>query len=198
MEIAVSRSRLLQASFRRNPHQLPAIAIFIAQHSRQISTETSQHGSGPSVPPPGFNAQEAQKPLPKDRAPAKLSQVQPLNATSTSIAKDTTAQVPLDLAAEAKAVEVNEKAMVTKETEERQKEIEKEKKKKENAKLTLWQKIKKEASHYWDGTKLLGVEVKISTKLAIKMAAGYELSRREHRQVCFLHSHKQNSEAFGY
>lgn len=72
---------------------------------------------------------------------------------------------------------------MTKETEERQKEIEKEKKKKENAKLTIWQKVKKEAAHYWDGTKLLGVEVKISTKLAIKMAAGYELSRREHRQV---------------
>lgn len=112
--------------------------------------------------------------------------MQPVDATSTSIAKITPAQVPLDLEAEAKAMEVNEKALITKETEERQKEIEKEKKKKENAKLTLWQKVKKEASHYWDGTKLLGVEVKISTKLAIKMAAGYELSRREHRQVRFV------------
>lgn len=57
--------------------------------------------------------------------------------------------------------------------------------KKESKKLTLGQKIKKEVQHYWDGTKLLATEVKISTKLALKMAAGYELSRREHRQVRF-------------
>lgn len=56
--------------------------------------------------------------------------------------------------------------------------------KKETKKLTIGQKIKKEAQHYWDGTKLLATEVKISSRLALKMAAGYELSRREHRQVC--------------
>ena len=56
--------------------------------------------------------------------------------------------------------------------------------KKEGSKsLTIGQKIKKEMQHYWDGTKLLGTEVKISFKLALKMAAGYELSRRENRQV---------------
>ena len=55
--------------------------------------------------------------------------------------------------------------------------------KKEEKKLTLLQKIKKEAVHYWDGTKLLAAEVKISSKLALKMAAGYELSRRENRQL---------------
>ena len=54
---------------------------------------------------------------------------------------------------------------------------------KENKKLTLWQKVKKEAVHYWDGTKLLATEVKISSKLALKMAAGYELTRRENRQL---------------
>lgn len=56
-------------------------------------------------------------------------------------------------------------------------------KKEEKKKLTIGQKIKKEILHYWDGTKLLATEVKISTKLAVKMAAGYELSRRENRQV---------------
>lgn len=55
--------------------------------------------------------------------------------------------------------------------------------KKETKKLTIGQKIKKEAQHYWDGTKLLATEVRISSRLALKMAAGYELSRREHRQV---------------
>lgn len=55
--------------------------------------------------------------------------------------------------------------------------------KKDVKKLTIGQKIKKEAQHYWDGTKLLATEVKISSRLALKMAGGYELSRREHRQV---------------
>jgi len=58
-----------------------------------------------------------------------------------------------------------------------------EKKKGEDKKLTLWQKVKKEVAHYWDGTKLLATEVRISSKLALKMAAGYELTRRENRQV---------------
>lgn len=55
--------------------------------------------------------------------------------------------------------------------------------KKEEKKLTLWEKIKKEAAHYRDGTKLLGFEIKVSFKLALKMAAGHELSRREWRQL---------------
>jgi len=55
--------------------------------------------------------------------------------------------------------------------------------KKEQKKLTLWQKVKREALHYWDGTKLLATEARISSKLALKMAAGYELSRRENRQL---------------
>ena len=55
--------------------------------------------------------------------------------------------------------------------------------KKETAKLSMWEKVKREAHHYWDGTKLLATEVRISTKLALKMAAGYELSRRENRQL---------------
>ena len=60
------------------------------------------------------------------------------------------------------------------------------KKEAEKKQLTLWQKVKHEAAHYWDGTKLLGFEVRISSKLALKMAAGYELTRRERRQVCIL------------
>ncbi|BFZ53638.1 LETM1 domain-containing protein ylh47 [Savitreella phatthalungensis] len=53
----------------------------------------------------------------------------------------------------------------------------------EEKKLTLWEKVKKEAAHYRDGTKLLGFEIKVSFKLALKMAAGHELTRREWRQL---------------
>lgn len=58
-----------------------------------------------------------------------------------------------------------------------------EEKAKPKEKLTLWQKVKREASHFWEGSKLLGYEVRVSTKLALKMASGRELSRREDRQL---------------
>lgn len=58
-----------------------------------------------------------------------------------------------------------------------------EKKAAEKAKPTLWEKVKHEASHYWNGTKLLGYEIKVSTKLLIKMVSGYGLSRRENNQL---------------
>ena len=47
----------------------------------------------------------------------------------------------------------------------------------------IWKKVKAELQHLRDGTLLLGAEVKISTKLVIKKSAGYELTRRENRQV---------------
>ncbi|KAH3664011.1 hypothetical protein OGAPHI_004725 [Ogataea philodendri] len=50
-------------------------------------------------------------------------------------------------------------------------------------KPTLWHKVKHEAQHYWAGTKLLGLEIKISSKLVLKSASGYELTRREYRQL---------------
>lgn len=53
----------------------------------------------------------------------------------------------------------------------------------EDKKLTVWEKVKHEAQHYWDGTKLLGYEMKVSTKLLFKMASGYGLSRREANQL---------------
>lgn len=47
----------------------------------------------------------------------------------------------------------------------------------------VWAKVKHEAQHYWDGTKLLAYEVRVSTGLALKMAAGHQLTRRESRQL---------------
>ncbi|GMM38606.1 Ylh47 protein [Saccharomycopsis crataegensis] len=53
----------------------------------------------------------------------------------------------------------------------------------EVAKPSLWDKVKHEAKHYWDGTKLLGLEIKISSRLLIKLLTGYELTRREFNQL---------------
>ncbi|KAG2227658.1 hypothetical protein INT45_004700 [Circinella minor] len=50
-------------------------------------------------------------------------------------------------------------------------------------KKTIWQKVKEEAVHYWHGTKLLGLEIKISSKLTWKLLNGGYLTRREARQL---------------
>lgn len=46
-----------------------------------------------------------------------------------------------------------------------------------------WKKIKHEAAHYWNGTKLLVSEVRISSRLQWKILQGEALTRRERRQV---------------
>ncbi|CAE6517195.1 unnamed protein product [Rhizoctonia solani] len=46
-----------------------------------------------------------------------------------------------------------------------------------------WAWIKHEANHYWDGTKLLAAEVRVSSKLLRKVLNGARLTRRERRQL---------------
>ncbi|RKP03360.1 hypothetical protein CXG81DRAFT_6159, partial [Caulochytrium protostelioides] len=46
-----------------------------------------------------------------------------------------------------------------------------------------WTKVKEEAQHYWDGTKLFGKELRISTRLLRKVLHGTTLTRRESRQL---------------
>ncbi|KAH7043720.1 LETM1-like protein-domain-containing protein [Linnemannia elongata] len=50
-------------------------------------------------------------------------------------------------------------------------------------KKSLWVRFKNEMVHYWHGTKLLGKEIKISTKLAGRLLNGNKLTRREQRQL---------------
>lgn len=140
------------------PSQVTALAILIPQQRAYSTEQSSTSSSSQSYPPPGFNAEQAKIPLPKDQAQSQpVSQAkQDAKATAQETTSKTTATPEDKKVAETK---------------------------KDAKKLTLGQKIKKEAQHYWDGTKLLATEVKISSRLALKMAGGYELSRREHRQV---------------
>ncbi|KAK9463780.1 LETM1 domain-protein mdm28, mitochondrial [Lipomyces oligophaga] len=47
----------------------------------------------------------------------------------------------------------------------------------------VWTSIKEGVRHTWDGFRLLGIELKISFKLLLKRVGGYELTRRENRQL---------------
>lgn len=178
-----------RTAFRRtlqHQRQLPAIAILVPR--RLASTETSTPGGSANYPPPGFDPEQAKKPLPKDAQQTKstgkdgeqksqVSKAMP----NVSIPSHKPTEHPPTTAAE--ALSLNELAS---QKAAKEKSAGLELKKKEEKKLTLGQKIMKEVHHYWDGTKLLATEVRISSKLALKMAAGYELTRREHRQVSCL------------
>ncbi|KAL9051083.1 MAG: hypothetical protein Q9206_004834 [Seirophora lacunosa] len=164
------------------PHQ-QILAVLHRRHP--YSTETSTHGgTGADFPPPGFNAEEAKKPLPPEES--KKSSGKPAPDAAASVTAQTTkgasqghaTGVPKTKAMEDKSLAelVADKTAATKAEQTGEA-------KKEQKKLTIMQKVKREIHHYWDGTKLLATEVRISTKLALRMAAGYELSRRENRQL---------------
>lgn len=147
----------------------PTSALIIPLRSLTTSG-TSTHGPGMSSgPPPGYDPEKAKKPLPKE--PANTTKVASKPAGGESAVGNETP---------AKAAD---EASLTQLAAQKQAEVEKAEGKTEEKKLTLGQKIKKEIQHYWDGTKLLAAEVKISSRLALKMAAGYELTRREYRQL---------------
>lgn len=71
--------------------------------------------------------------------------------------------------------EKQEKALAAKDAEERWKKLPVYKR--------AWAKVKEEAAHYWHGTKLLAKEVSISSRLLRRLMLGYQLTRREHRQL---------------
>jgi len=174
------RSALFASSIHlaRNARNLglnnPATALLIPVRSLTTSGTTT-HGGPPGGPPPGFNAEEAKKPLPKEPASSAKATPQPKPT-------ETQAKEAAKKAAEANKGAAADATAGTHLTAAKEGAAEKVEAKKEK-KLTLGQKIKKEAQHYWDGTKLLAAEVKISSRLALKMAAGYELTRRENRQL---------------
>lgn len=146
---------------------------------RFVSTE--HHSTGhPAAPPPGFKVDEAKKPLPKEGSNAASTKSS--DAESKSTTSDPNAAAA-SKATQASAGESSAEPQTLTELAAKKDVDVAKKEEKQGKKLTLGQKIKHEIQHYWDGTKLLATEVRISTKLALKMAAGYELTRRENRQL---------------
>ncbi|KAK4247213.1 LETM1-like protein-domain-containing protein [Corynascus novoguineensis] len=170
---ALPRSALPAASIQLILHAQslgPASALLVP--IRTLTTSgTTTHGP-PGGPPPGFNPEEAKKPLPKEPASAAKPTAEAAETPKTEVKTG-----------EAKQGSADSGASLTQLAAEKDNAADKTEGKKEEKKLTLGQKIKKEIQHYWDGTKLLAAEVRISSRLALKMAAGYELTRREHRQL---------------
>jgi LETM1 and EF-hand domain-containing protein 1 len=164
----------------------PAVSILIPLRTLQTESTSS---TTQNYPPPGFDAKQASKPLPKQEHQQQQAPKKEVTSLEkgTMVPKSGPTAHPKTVAQDTHTLVELAKEKVEAETTAEKKALAK--KEEEKKTLTLGQKIKKELLHYWDGTKLLVVEVKISSKLALKMGAGYELTRRERRQVC---SHYQN------
>lgn len=180
-----AHSAFLRHNAQYLPPQLRALAILLPR--RGYATETSTGGgAGSGFPPPGFNAEAAKKPLPPDES-RKSSTSKVASDVASSVAdQTTTGKVEGEVTGVAKTKAMEDRSLNELAADKAAAKVEEKKlaeSKKEQPKLSLWGKVKREAHHYWDGTKLLATEVRISTKLAVKMAAGYELSRRENRQL---------------
>ncbi|KAL5042636.1 hypothetical protein BDW71DRAFT_189617 [Aspergillus fruticulosus] len=162
----------LRLNTRNFPSQVTALAILVPK--REYATEQSTSTSGSSnLPPPGFDAEQARKPIPVDQA----------QSASAKANQETNLKGEVSVQSQTVQSTSKESDLGTKSVAEDKDKKSAEEPKKEAKKLTIGQKIKKEIQHYWDGTKLLATEVRISSRLALKMAGGYELSRREHRQL---------------
>ncbi|KAL4918834.1 LETM1-like protein-domain-containing protein [Aspergillus aurantiobrunneus] len=162
----------LRFNSRDIPSQVSALAILLPKRGYATEQSTSTSGSS-DLPPPGFNAEQAKKPIPADQAQSQAAKANQQTSPKGALS------VPAQNFAHSKGKEGD---LVAKAAAAEDKKVAEEQKK-ETKKLTLGQKFKKELQHYWDGTKLLSTEVRISSRLALKMAGGYELSRREHRQL---------------
>ncbi|KAK4686163.1 hypothetical protein P7C73_g3969, partial [Tremellales sp. Uapishka_1] len=152
-----SYSQLLQSHSTSFSISLRALSISQQLRYRNISTETHSATTTSTAPPP---------PVPS------------LNASSTTTISNAPPPLPpvVPSSLPASVADVAEKQVAKKE--------EKEKKKpKGSLPARAWAVVKKEAAHYWAGTKLLGSEIKISTKLQYKVLKGGTLTRRERRQL---------------
>jgi LETM1 and EF-hand domain-containing protein 1, mitochondrial len=176
---AIAYTTLLRHNARSVTAKTPALALIIPR--RGVSTDTHTTGSVPVGPPPGFNAEQAKRPLPKEGEKSTKSYEMAFESESSSVIDPDS--IPKAEPMAIPKIDATDSVSPSELIGSKHKSVEKKDTKKEEKKLTLAQKIKKEIMHYWDGTKLLATEVRISIRLALKMAAGYELSRRENRQL---------------
>lgn len=155
----------------------PCSSAFIPKFTRNLYTNTHTPSTPPTEPPPGFNVENARRTSEFNKTKTtEKADIQ--SKVSGDRNEGTTLSERVNIAHDKDNIEsitLNETSLSEKA---KGKDLANQEKK-----LSLVQKIKKEVLYYWDGTKLLATEIKISTNLFLKMTAGYELSRRENKQL---------------
>lgn len=135
----------------RSDFEVSALAIALPRRNYATETSTSQ-ASGGDGPPPGFNINEAKKPL--TRGENQDAKKEPSPTPTLEELKDdpslATPSAPSELAPTSSAVNasLSELAIQKKKADEKDGKVAKAE---DTKKLTLGQRIMKEVRHYWDG-----------------------------------------------
>ncbi|UZJ52806.1 hypothetical protein CBS101457_002126 [Exobasidium rhododendri] len=184
--IASPRRRRLSSTTTGN-----ASSLFIKRYQHTQVNESST-SSNPGPPPPHPTGEGSKAAKSKGRLSASASVYQ--KAGDYQVGADTPTShiarvkpVSSDSASElgSDANQVSASQMKLMEKQEAQLKLKEAETKRKNQPLAkrVWIKVKEEAAHYWHGTKLLAKEVRISGRLLRRLMLGYNLTRREHRQL---------------
>lgn len=158
-------------------------ALIRRRFLRYQSTETRQRSSTSSSndhshPPPGTLSKDAKaaSSLSYQGQSARASPKAPVTVNPLPASSNTAAELgsPANQTAASQTMLAEQKA--------KEKELQAKKPKGPLA-TRVWAKVKEEALHYWHGSKLLGKEVRISSRLLRRLMLGYSLTRREKRQL---------------
>jgi hypothetical protein len=154
------------------------------QSTQTGSTATSTSSKGPQGPPP-LDAYTAGKPAATSAASTKAGTTSSTSSTKPSVSEKPFSASTGESSSTSKDAAISNKDKSTSSSSDAStsKDVSKPK---DPLMTRVWAKVKHEASHYWNGTKLLGKEIKISARLQMKLLKGKSLSRREKRQVSIL------------
>jgi LETM1 and EF-hand domain-containing protein 1, mitochondrial len=136
--------------FNRSDLEVSALAIALPRRTYATETSTSQ-GSGGDGPPPGFDINEAKKPLAREENKEAKKAAPTIEELKNDVSLATpSATKPSELAPTSSAINasLSELAAQKQKSEEKDSKVAKAEEKK---KLTLGQRIMKEVHHYWDG-----------------------------------------------
>ena len=182
-------STLVIASPRRR-RTLSSASPSLLLVKRHQHAQPQENSSASPPPPPSGSASKQSKQKGRQVGPPSVYQTagstrQEADTPTSHIARVTPAS-PLsasELGSEANQLSASQSMLIEKqEADAKAKEAELKWKSQPLAKRA-WIKVKEEAAHYWHGTKLLAKEVRISGRLMRRLMLGYNLTRREHRQL---------------
>lgn len=170
-------------------------AFALVKRTQHTQPHEGRRGSGPNIPPPSHTTassrQQQQKvqeskvagapayqtagstpPTGQSPSTSHISRVTPVSGAFGSELGSESNQLSTS---QSELAEKEQRALEAREAEERWKS--------QPLAKRAWIKVKEEAQHYWHGTKLLAKEVRISARLMRRLVLGYNLTRREHRQL---------------
>lgn len=177
-----------------SPRRKSSLSPLVLKRFQHVQPQET-HSSGPPPPPPSrghgkqqkseqtSEAKPKQGPLYQKAGSAPENKDAPVSTSDISRVSPVSGVPGAELGSDANQLSASQALLAEKQEKELEAKEAEERWKRQPLVKRAWIKVKEEAAHYWHGTKLLAKEVKISARLLRRLMLGYNLTRREHRQV---------------